>query len=159
MVGGLLGIVIANGCFPLLDRDAFLTAGLCAFFAPVVLDVVSSLRKRLTLDAGRLQRAYLYAGAVTIFLALFIACNGALDKSPVTPCAQRSSSNESPEEGTGPPATPSRCPRGDLEEPRKLSVSTTGRTEPLRRKSWLWSKCTADFSACRGTAKFCRSEI
>ncbi len=36
MVGGLLGIVIANGCFPLLDRDAFLTAGLCAFFAPVV---------------------------------------------------------------------------------------------------------------------------
>jgi hypothetical protein len=85
MVGGLLGIVIANGCFPLLDRDAFLTAGLCAFFAPVVLHVVSSWRKRLTQDAGRLQRAYLYAGAVTIFRALFIACNGALDKSPVTP--------------------------------------------------------------------------
>jgi hypothetical protein len=85
MVGGLLGIVIANGCFPPLDRDAFLTAGLCAFFAPVVLHVVSSLRKRLTLDAGRLQRAYLYAGGVTIFLALFIACNAVLDKSPVTP--------------------------------------------------------------------------
>src|ERR1700674_5927625 len=64
MVGGLLGIVIANGCFPLLDRDTFLTAGLCAFFAPVVLHVVSSWRKRLTQDAGRLQRAYLYAGAV-----------------------------------------------------------------------------------------------
>ncbi len=46
---------------------------------------MSSWRKRLTQDAGRLQRAYLYAGAVTIFLALFIACNGALDKSPVTP--------------------------------------------------------------------------
>ena len=85
MVGGLLGIVIANGCFPPLDRDAFLTAGLCAFFAPVVLHVVSSLRKRLTLDAGRLQRAYLYAGGVTIFLALFIAGNGALDDSPATP--------------------------------------------------------------------------
>ena len=85
MLGGLLGIVIANGFFPLLDRDAFLIAGLCAFFAPVVLHVVSSFRKRLALDASRLQRAYLYAGAVTVFLALLIAGNGALDKSPVTP--------------------------------------------------------------------------
>lgn len=85
MLGGLLGIVIANGFFPLLDRDRFLIAGLCAFFAPVVLHVVSSFRKRLALDAGRLQRAYLYAGAVTVFLALFIAGNGALDDSPATP--------------------------------------------------------------------------
>jgi hypothetical protein len=85
MVGGLLGIVIATGFFPLLDRDAFLIAGLCAFFAPVALHVVSSFRKRLALDVGRLQRAYLYAGAATVFLAVFIAGNGALDQSPVTP--------------------------------------------------------------------------
>jgi hypothetical protein len=84
-LGGLLGIVIANGFFPLLDRDAFLTVGLCAFFAPVVLHVVSSFRKRLNLHAGRLQRAYLYAGAMTVFLALLIASNGALDQSPVAP--------------------------------------------------------------------------
>jgi hypothetical protein len=85
MLGGLLGIVIANGFLPLLDRDRFLIAGLCAFFAPVVLHVVSSFRERLALDAGSLQRAYLYAGAVTVFLALLIAGNGALDQSPVTP--------------------------------------------------------------------------
>jgi hypothetical protein len=85
MLGGLLGIVIANGCFPLLDRDPFLIAGLCAIFAPAVLHVVSCFRKRLPLDFGRLQRAYLYAGAVTVFLALLIACNGALDQSPVKP--------------------------------------------------------------------------
>ena len=85
MLGGLLGNVIAIGFFPLLDRDRFLIAGLCAFFAPVVLHVVSSFRKRLALDAGRLQRAYLYAGAVTVFLALFIASNGALDDSPAIP--------------------------------------------------------------------------
>src|ERR1700687_563561 len=85
MLGGLLGIVIANGFFPLLDRDRFLIAGLCAFFAPVVLHVVRSFRKPLALDAASLQGAYLYAGAVTVFLALFIAGNGALGQYTVTP--------------------------------------------------------------------------
>jgi len=84
IIGGLLGIVIADRYFPLLERNAFFVVGLCAFFAPVLFHIVSSVRKPLPLDAGRLQRAYLSAGAVTIFLALLIACNGAFDKSPAT---------------------------------------------------------------------------
>src|ERR1700730_1091079 len=83
-IGGLLGIVIADRYFPLLERNTFLIVGLCAVFAPVLFHIVSSVRKRLSLDAGRLQRAYLSAGALTIFLALLIACNGAFDKSPAT---------------------------------------------------------------------------
>jgi len=85
VVGGLLGIVVANGCFPLLDRNVFLITGVCALFAPVVFHLVSSARKRLAQDLVRLQRAYLCAGVVTIFLATIMAGNGALDKSPATP--------------------------------------------------------------------------
>jgi len=85
MIGGFLGMVIANGSFPLLDRDAFLITGLCVLLAPVMLQLVSSFRKRLALDLGRLQRAYLSCGVVAILLAAMMACNGALDQSPVTP--------------------------------------------------------------------------
>lgn len=85
MIGGLFGIVIADRFFPLLDRNNFFIVGLCAFFAPVLFHVVSGVRKRLLLDVGRLQRAYLSAGAVIVFLALLITCNGAFDKSSATP--------------------------------------------------------------------------
>src|ERR1700730_12767566 len=81
ILAGLLGILIADHFFPLLDRNAFLIAGLCVFFAPVVFHLVSSVRKRLGLDLDRLRRSYLWAGAVAVFLALLMACNGAFDKS------------------------------------------------------------------------------
>jgi hypothetical protein len=85
ILAGLLGILIADHYFPLLDRHAFLIAGLCVFFAPVLFHLVSSVRKRLGLDLDRLRRAYLCAGAVAVFLALLMACNGAFDKSAATP--------------------------------------------------------------------------
>jgi hypothetical protein len=83
--GGLAGIVIANFFYPMLDRDPFLIAGVCLFLVPALFHVISSFRKRLALDVGRIRRAYLSAGAVSIFLALLMACNGAFDHSPATP--------------------------------------------------------------------------
>src|ERR1700681_864206 len=64
ILAGLLGILIADHYFPLLDRNAFLIMGVCVFFAPVVFHLVSSARKRLGLDLDRLRRAYLCAGTV-----------------------------------------------------------------------------------------------
>jgi hypothetical protein len=83
--GGLAGIVIANFYYPMLDRDSFLIAGVCLFLLPGLFHVDSSFRKRLTLDVNRIQRAYLSAGAVSVFLALLMACNGAFDHSSATP--------------------------------------------------------------------------
>ena len=83
--GGLAGIVIGNLFYPMLDRDPFLIAGVCLFLVPGLFHVVSSFRKRLALDVNRVQRAYLSAGAVSVFLALLMACNGAFDHSPATP--------------------------------------------------------------------------
>src|SRR5713226_3799058 len=77
--GGLAGIVIANLYYPMLDRDPFLIAGVCLFLLPGLFHVVSSFRRRLSLDISRIQRAYLCGGALSIFLALLMACNGALD--------------------------------------------------------------------------------
>jgi hypothetical protein len=134
MAGGFLGIVIANALFSLLDRDAFFTAGLCAFFAPVVLHVVSSFRKRVALDAGRLQRAYLYAGAVTVFLALFIAGNGALDQSPVTPVRTTLIS-------------------------KQVTVGRYGRLSyTLRVRSWRAGRATEDFNVSGRTYRTTSTE-
>jgi hypothetical protein len=77
---GLCGIVVADLFYPMLDRDPFLIAGVCLFLVPGLFHVVSSMRKRLTVDIDRIQRAYLSAGAVSVFLAILMACNGALDK-------------------------------------------------------------------------------
>jgi predicted RNA-binding Zn-ribbon protein involved in translation (DUF1610 family) len=84
ILAGLLGILIADHYFPLLDRNAVLVIGLCVFFAPVIFHIVSSVRKRLGLDLGRLQKAYLAAGGISTFLALLVACNGAFDRSAAT---------------------------------------------------------------------------
>jgi hypothetical protein len=83
--GGLVGIVIANLLYPMLDRDPFLIAGVCVLLVPGLLHVVSSARKRLAMDVGRIQLAYLCGGAMSIFLALLMGCNGALDHSAATP--------------------------------------------------------------------------
>jgi hypothetical protein len=82
---GLLGTLIADHYFPLLDRNAFLIAAVCVLFAPVIFHVISSVRGRLGVQLADLKRAYLVAGAVSIFLALVIACNGGLDRSAATP--------------------------------------------------------------------------
>lgn len=85
ILAGLLGMLIADLYFPLLDRDRFLLTGLAVFFTPLIFHIVSSVRKRLPVDLVRLQRTYLAAGAVSVLLALLVTCNGAFDKSPAIP--------------------------------------------------------------------------
>ena len=59
IIGGLLGIVIADRYFPLLERNAFLIVGRCIFFAPVLFHIVSSVRKRLpSMRAGCSARTF-----------------------------------------------------------------------------------------------------
>jgi hypothetical protein len=82
---GLLGFLIADHYFPLLDRNAFLISGVCILLAPVIFHVISSARGRLGLQLAMVKRAYLIAGAVSIFLALMIASNGGFDRSVATP--------------------------------------------------------------------------
>jgi len=82
--GGLAGIVITNFFYPMLDRDPFLIAGVCLFLVPGLFHVISSARKRLVVDVVRIQRAYLSGGALSIFLALLMGCNGAFDHSSAT---------------------------------------------------------------------------
>src|SRR6202047_3309861 len=61
--GGLVGIVIANLFYPMLDRDPFLIAGVCLFLLPGLFHVVSSARKRLAIDVRNIRHAYLSGGA------------------------------------------------------------------------------------------------
>lgn len=82
---GLLGTLIADHYFPLLDRNAFLIAAVCVLFAPVILHVISSVRGRLGEGLALVKRAYVIAGGVSIFIALLIAGNGGFDRSVATP--------------------------------------------------------------------------
>src|ERR1700731_2250909 len=74
---GLCGIVVADLFYPRLDRDPFLIAGVCLFLVPGLFHVVSSMRQRLAVDVGRIQRAYLSGGALGVFLPILLAGNGA----------------------------------------------------------------------------------
>jgi hypothetical protein len=79
---GLFGVLAAVHFYPPLDRDSLFVIVLCIFFFPIIFHVTSSVSKRLALDVDRLKQTYLYCGAAVIFLALLIACNGAMDMSP-----------------------------------------------------------------------------
>jgi hypothetical protein len=85
VLAGLLGILVADHYFPLLDRNAFLITGMCVLFAPVIFHVISSARGRLGVDLCVVQRAYLVAGVASVLLALLIAGNGWFDRSAATP--------------------------------------------------------------------------
>jgi|SRR5579859_3512171 len=79
--GGLVGMLIANFYYPMLDRNPFLVAGVGLFLLPALFHVISGIRKRLALDFDRIRSGYLYCGAVSIFVALLMVGNGAFDHS------------------------------------------------------------------------------
>jgi hypothetical protein len=85
ILAGLLGLLIADHYFPLLDRGVVLIVGVCILFAPVLFHAISSVRRRLAVDLVRLRRTYLITGGASIFLALLVAANGALDRSAAVP--------------------------------------------------------------------------
>jgi hypothetical protein len=80
LVGGLLAYVI----YPPLDQVPLVTFGLCALFLPMMLQLRSILRKRLSEEAGRLRALYVYSSIALAMLALLLLLNGRLDKSPLS---------------------------------------------------------------------------
>jgi hypothetical protein len=78
---GLFGYLAADHFYRTLDRNSIALISLCALFFPMILNVVSAVRRRLARDVKRLKAAYLFCGSALVILALLIAGNGALDNS------------------------------------------------------------------------------
>jgi hypothetical protein len=76
--------MVANRFYPPLDSDKLFVIAWCAFFLPIILSFVSAVRWGLVLGANRLKAAYFCCGAISVLLALLIALNGSLDRSPVS---------------------------------------------------------------------------
>lgn len=82
LLAGLVGIIIADYSYPLLDENVPLAAGLCLFFSPIILQIALIVCRRLSSNIDRLRRAYIYSSGVLILLAAFLALNGVADRAP-----------------------------------------------------------------------------
>ena len=80
---GVLGVLLAQSVYPLLDRPALSVLVVVLFLLPFAVHIVSSVRKRLAANIGLLRRVYGYCGAVLIGLAASLGLNGWLDRAPV----------------------------------------------------------------------------
>jgi uncharacterized paraquat-inducible protein A len=83
LLAGLIAVIVANRSYPLLDGDKLFAIAWCAFFLPMILSLISAMRWGSILDANLLKAAYLCCAVITVVLALLIAANGSLDRSPV----------------------------------------------------------------------------
>jgi hypothetical protein len=79
---GLLVGLLAYIVFPPLDAGPLVALGLCTFFLPLVMQLLSIVRKRLSEDLGRLRTIYVYSSLALLLLALLPLLNGWLDGSP-----------------------------------------------------------------------------
>src|SRR5579863_9473230 len=79
---GLLGSVLGYIVYPPLDAGPVLAIGLCVFSVPLLLQLASTLRKRLSEDVGWLRAVYAYSSLALMLLALLLLLNGRLDTSP-----------------------------------------------------------------------------
>lgn len=79
---GLSGVAVAIYAYPAVERSFLPVIATVLFFLPLILNTVSSARKRLVADASRLKLAYSCCGAGVMLIALVIAMNGALDWRP-----------------------------------------------------------------------------
>jgi hypothetical protein len=79
---GLLVGLLAYIVFPPLDAGPLAALGLCTFFLPLVMQLLSIVRKRLSEDLGRLRTIYVYSSLALLLLALLPLLNGWLDGSP-----------------------------------------------------------------------------
>jgi hypothetical protein len=82
LVPGLLGNLLGYALYPPLDAGPLLGFGLCVFSLPVLLQLASGLRKRLSENVGRLRTVYAYSSLALMLLALLLLLNGWLDGSP-----------------------------------------------------------------------------
>jgi hypothetical protein len=88
LVPGLLGSLLGYIVYPPLDAGPLVAFGLCVFFLPMLLQLASVLRKRLSENVGRLRTVYAFSSLVLLLLALLLLLNGWLDGS--SPNAVRS---------------------------------------------------------------------
>jgi hypothetical protein len=79
---GLLGGILAYIIYPPLDSGPLVVFGLCAFSLPLVLQLFSVARKRVSEDVSRLRTAYVYTSLALALLALMVLLNGSLDRTP-----------------------------------------------------------------------------
>ena len=81
---GILGGVFAYVVYPPLDQALLVIFGLCVLFLPILLQLRSTMRKRLADDAPMLRKVYVSASLVLALFAGFLLLNGRLDNSPQT---------------------------------------------------------------------------
>lgn len=81
---GIFAGLIAFVVFPPLDDVPLVALGLCLLFLPMVMQLSSVIRKRLSEDLDRLRKAYVYASLALLLLGLVPLLNGWLDKSPAS---------------------------------------------------------------------------
>jgi len=79
---GLLGGLLAYVIYPPLDAGPLVVLGLCVFALPLVLQLFSVVRKRLSEDVRWLRKVYVYSSLALLLLALVPLLNGWLDRSP-----------------------------------------------------------------------------
>jgi hypothetical protein len=78
---GILGGLLAYVIYPPLDQGPLVTFGLCVLFLPILLQLRSIVRKRLSEDVARLRTAYFYSSVALTMFALLLLLNGWLDRS------------------------------------------------------------------------------
>lgn len=76
--GSLLGFVV----YAPLDSGPLLGLGFCVLLLPLVMELVSVVRKRLSEDAGMLRTAYAVSGLALAALGFVVFFNGRLDSVP-----------------------------------------------------------------------------
>jgi len=80
---GVLGGIFAWVVYPPLDQGVLVTCGSCVLFLPMVLQLRSIFRKRLSQDVEKLRTAYVYSSIALATVAFLLVLNGRLDRSPV----------------------------------------------------------------------------
>ena len=81
LLGSLIGVLVADYAYPLLDRDRMFILAIILFFFPVSIHIASAVRKRLQVDAALLTKTYTWFAASLATIAVFVLLNGAADRS------------------------------------------------------------------------------
>ena len=79
---GVFGSLRALSVYPPLDARLLMGFMLCVFLLPVVLQMLSFVRKQPSEDVGRLRTVYICSSLALVLLALLLFLNGGLDRSP-----------------------------------------------------------------------------
>jgi hypothetical protein len=82
LFGGLFGVIVTSWIYRPLDSNSIYITALVLFLFPMVLYVVTAIRKRETQQVERLRTIFLRSAALSIIFAGVLIGNGALDHAP-----------------------------------------------------------------------------